>query len=178
VRRVGAHAGDPDELRELVEPRLVHGGRVYASRGPGYVFALAIRRATDADAEALRELWEAFTAEASYTPYPAHPFTPGLLTDNTVLVADDDGAIAGTLYLSTANAGFGFVFGVYVVPEARRRGVAEALVRAAALILRDEGRSYLVLGVDTPNEAARGLYAKLGFVDQARTLRADVDRLL
>ena len=63
------------------------------------------------------------------------------------------------------------------MPEARRRGVAEALVRAAALILRDEGRPYLVLGVDTPNEAARALYAKLGFVDQARTLRADVDRL-
>ena len=144
--------------------------------GRGYVFGLAIRRAIDADT--LRELWEAFTAEASYTPYPAHPFTPVLLTDNTVLVAEDDGTVVGTLYLGTANAGFGFVFGVYVVPEARRRGVAEALVRAAARILRDDGRPYLVLGVDTPNEAARALYAKLRFVDQARTLRADVDGLL
>lgn len=139
---------------------------------------MRVRPATGADAKMLRELWEAFTAEASYTPYPAHQFTPGLLADNTVLVADDDGAITGTLYLSTANAGFGFVFGVYVVPEVRRRGVAEALVRAAARVLRDDGRPYLVLGVDTPNEAARALYAKLGFVDQARTLRADVDRLL
>ena len=137
-----------------------------------------IRSATGGDADTLRALWEAFTAEASYTPYPAHAFTPGLLTDNTVLVADDDGAIAGTLYLSTANAGFGFVFGVYVVPEARRGGIAEALVRAAARILREDGRPYLVLGVDTPNEAARALYAKLGFVDQARTLRADVERLV
>ena len=125
-----------------------------------YARRLEIRRATDADADRLRELWEAFTAEASYTPYPAHPFTPGLLTDNTVLVADDDGAIAGTLYLSTANAGFGFVFGVYVIPEARRRGIAEALVRAAARILRDDGRPYLVLGVDTPNEAALALYVE------------------
>ena len=139
---------------------------------------MRIRSATAGDVEALRELWEAFTAEASYTPYPAHPFTPGLLTDNTVLVADEDGAITGTLYLSTANAGFGFVFGVYVVPEARRRGIAEALVRGAARILREDGRPYLVLGVDTPNEAAHALYAKLGFVEQARTLRADVDRLL
>lgn len=146
--------------------------------GRGYVFALAIRRAIDADANTLRELWEAFTAETKYTPYPGHPFTPGLLTDNTALVAEDDGTVVGTLYLSTANAGFGFVFGVYVVPEARRRGIAEALVRAAARILRDDGRPYLVLGVDTPNETARALYAKLGFVDQARTLRADVDRLL
>ena len=90
--------------------------------GRGYVFGLAIRRAIDADADTLRELWEAFTAEASYTPCPAHPFTPVLLTDNTVLVAEDDGTVVGTLYLGTANAGFGFVFGVYVVPEARRRG--------------------------------------------------------
>ena len=146
--------------------------------GRGYVFGLAIRRAIDADANTLRELWEAFTAEASYTPYPAHPFTPVLLTDHTVLVAEDDGTVVGTLYLGTANAGFGFVFGVYVVPVARRRGIAEALVRAAARILRDDGRPYLVLGVDTPNDAARALYAKLGFVDQARTLRADVDGLL
>ena len=139
---------------------------------------MRIRAATNADAERLRELWDAFTAEASYTPYPPHPFTPGLLNDNAVLVADDDRTVVGTLYLSTANPGFGFVFGVYVVPEARRRGVAEALVRAAARILRDDDRPYLVLGVDTPNEGARALYAKLGFVDQARTLRADVDGLL
>jgi ribosomal protein S18 acetylase RimI-like enzyme len=64
------------------------------------------------------------------------------------------------------------------VPEARRHGVAAALVRAAARILRDDDRPHLVLGVDTPNEGARALYAKLGFVDQARTLRADVDGLL
>ena len=146
--------------------------------GHGYVFPLVVRRAIDADADRLRELWEAFTAEASYTPYPAHPFTPALLTDNTVLVAEDDATVVGTLYLSTANQGFGFVFGVYVLPEARRRGFAEALVRAAARILRDDGRPYLVLGVDTPNEAAQKLYAKLGFVDQARTLRAEVDDLL
>jgi ribosomal protein S18 acetylase RimI-like enzyme len=137
-----------------------------------------VRAATSADADRLRELWQAFIEEASYTPYPAHPFTPALLTDNTVLVAEDDGAVAGTLYLSTANAGFGFVFGVYVAPEARRRGVAEALMRAAARVLREDRRQFLVLGVDTPNAAARALYAKLGFVEQALTLRVDVERLI
>jgi ribosomal protein S18 acetylase RimI-like enzyme len=139
---------------------------------------LKIRAATNADADRLRELWQAFIEEASYTPYPAHPFTPSLLTDNTVLVADDGGAVVGTLYLSTVNQGFGFVFGVFVAPEARRRGVAEALMRAAARVLRDDRRQYLVLGVDSPNESARALYAKLGFVEQALTLRVDVDRLL
>ena len=139
---------------------------------------MKIRAATSADADRLRELWEAFIAEASYTPYPAHPFTPALLADNTVLVADNDGALVGTLYLSTANQGFGFVFGVYVAPEARRRGVGEALMRAAARVLRDDRRQYLVLGVDMPNAGARALYEKLGFVEQALTLRANVDELL
>jgi ribosomal protein S18 acetylase RimI-like enzyme len=136
-----------------------------------------IRSATAADAERLAELWAASNAEATYTPYEPAAFDPAFLGTNTALVAEEDGALVGTLYLNTSNAGFGFVFGIYVVPEARRRGIAEALVRAAARVLRDEGRPYLVLGVDTPNEAARALYAKLGFVDQARTLRADVDQL-
>jgi GNAT superfamily N-acetyltransferase len=131
---------------------------------------MRVRPATGADAERLAELWAAFNAETTYIPYPPAQFDPAFLATNTVLV--------GTLYLNSGNEGYGYVFGVYVVPEARRRGVAEALMRAAARVLRDEGRRYLVLGVDTPNEAARALYAKLGFVDQARTLRADVDGLL
>jgi RimJ/RimL family protein N-acetyltransferase len=32
--------------------------------------------------------------------------------------------------------------------------------------------------VDTPNEAARALYERMGFVDAARMLRADVERLI
>jgi ribosomal protein S18 acetylase RimI-like enzyme len=139
---------------------------------------MRVRPATGADAERLAELWAAFNAETTYIPYPPAQFDPAFLATNTVLVADEDGSLVGTLYLNSGNEGYGYVFGVYVVPEARRRGVAEALMRAAARVLRDEGRRYLVLGVDTPNEAARALYAKLGFVDQARTLRADVDGLL
>jgi ribosomal protein S18 acetylase RimI-like enzyme len=70
------------------------------------------------------------------------------------------------------------VFGLYTRPEARRRGVAKALMRAIASVLRDEGRRYVVLSVDTPNEKARALYDRLGFEDAARMLRAEVDALL
>jgi ribosomal protein S18 acetylase RimI-like enzyme len=51
-------------------------------------------------------------------------------------------------------------------------------MRSIAAVLRDEGRRYVVLGVDTPNESARAFYEQLGFVDAARTLRADVEDLL
>ena len=70
------------------------------------------------------------------------------------------------------------MFGLYTVPAARHRGVARALMRSIAVALRDQGRRYVVLSVDTPNESARALYDRLGFVDAARTLRVDVDRLL
>jgi ribosomal protein S18 acetylase RimI-like enzyme len=56
--------------------------------------------------------------------------------------------------------------------------VATTLMRSIAEVLGAEGRGYVVLSVDTPNEPARLLYDRLGFVDAARTLRVDVDSLL
>jgi ribosomal protein S18 acetylase RimI-like enzyme len=137
-----------------------------------------IRRATEADTDVMRRLWDEFTAEAHYTPYPSSPFEPALLTDHVALVAEDDGEAVGTLYANVSSPHFGFVFGVYVQPAARRRGVARALMRAIAELLREQGREHVVLSVDTPNDGAREFYERLGFVDAARTLRLDVDRLL
>ena len=51
-------------------------------------------------------------------------------------------------------------------------------MRAIAEALREQGREHLVLSVDTPNEGARALYERLGFVDAARTLRIEVRALL
>jgi GNAT superfamily N-acetyltransferase len=53
-----------------------------------------------------------------------------------------------------------------------------ALHDAIAEHLREQGREYVVLSVDTPNEGARAFYARLGFEDASRMLRAPVDRLL
>ena len=139
---------------------------------------MQIRRATEADTDVMRRLWDEFTAEAHYTPYPSSPFEPALLTDHVALVAEADGEAIGTLYANLSSPHFGFVFGVYTRPAARRRGVARALMRAIAEILREQGREHVVLSVDTPNDSAREFYERLGFVDAARTLRLDVDRLL
>ncbi len=139
---------------------------------------MEVRRATEADPVALRPLWEQFTAEATFAPYPGVPFEPRLVTDHLALIAEEDGEVVGTVYANTASPDYGFVFGLYVRPEARRRGIARALMRAIAAELRSEGRSYVVLSVDTPNQAARVLDDRLGFVDSARILRAEVDQLL
>ena len=71
------------------------------------------------------------------------------------------GRVGCCVYVNLASESFGFVFGLYVRPEARRRGIARALMRAVAEALRDEGREYVVLSVDTPNDAARALYEGL-----------------
>jgi ribosomal protein S18 acetylase RimI-like enzyme len=139
---------------------------------------MEIRRATEADLDGMRRLWDDFTAETTFTPYPGNPFQPALLTDHIALLAEEDGEALGTVYANLSSPHFGYVFGLYTRPAARRRGVARALMHAIAATLRKEGREYLLLTVDTPNDAARAFYERLGFVDSARQLRAEVDALL
>jgi ribosomal protein S18 acetylase RimI-like enzyme len=139
---------------------------------------MEIRRATEADLDGMRRLWDDFTAETTFTPYPGNPFQPALLTDHIALLAEEDGEALGTVYANLSSPHFGYVFGLYTRPAARRRDVARALMHAIAATLRKEGREYLLLTVDTPNDAARAFYERLGFVDSARQLRAEVDALL
>jgi ribosomal-protein-alanine N-acetyltransferase len=139
---------------------------------------LAVRRATEADLELVRRLWNDFSAEAHYTPYPSGPFEPAFVRDHVALVAEEEGRVVGTLYANISTPYFGYVFGVYTVPDARGRGVGRALMRAIAELLRKEGREYVVLSVDTPNAGARAFYERLGFEDASRMLRARVDHLL
>ena len=51
-------------------------------------------------------------------------------------------------------------------------------MRETARLLAQDGRSYIVLSVDTPDDQAHAFYTHLGFEDAARTLRAGVSQLL
>ena len=139
---------------------------------------ISVRRAGEADVEVLRRLWDEFNAEATYAPYPGSGFDASFVRDLVAFVAEEDGQVVGTLYANLSAPHFGYVFGVYTRPDARGRGVGRALMRAAAEFLREQGRDYVVLSVDTPNEGARAFYDRLGFEDASRMLRVSVDRLL
>jgi ribosomal protein S18 acetylase RimI-like enzyme len=139
---------------------------------------IEIRRAGEADLDVMRRLWDEFGAEAHYTPYPPGGFEPLLVREHVALVAEEDGEVLGTVYANLSSPHFGYVFGVYTRPEARGRGVGRELMRAIAGVLRDQGRPWVVLSVDTPNQGARAFYEKLGFEDASRMLRTSVDRLL
>ena len=69
------------------------------------------------------------------------------------------------------------VYGVYVAPAARGRGVARALMEAVVAEARAmEGVTLVKLGVVVGNVAARGLYRSLGFVSygvEPQAIRVD-----
>jgi ribosomal protein S18 acetylase RimI-like enzyme len=58
------------------------------------------------------------------------------------------------------------IWGVYVAPEARGRGIGERLLRLALAFARDRlGVRQVNLGVNAGNAAAVALYRKLGFAE-------------
>jgi ribosomal protein S18 acetylase RimI-like enzyme len=56
------------------------------------------------------------------------------------------------------------LYGIAVADAARGQGVATALVEAVATAARTQGCTALGLEVRADNDAAQGLYRKLGFV--------------
>jgi ribosomal protein S18 acetylase RimI-like enzyme len=94
---------------------------------------------------------------------PPHQVVPTELTgplrspDQVVALGAADGAGRATAVLQD---GWTLLLGLDVAPEARRQGVAAALVRAWARL--SEGRA-LYLQVEKSNEPAQALYARAGF---------------
>ena len=86
--------------------------------------------------------------------------------DRALLVAEDGEGICGTVQLLLAlpenQPHRADVSKMLVHRRARRRGVGEALMRAAEAAARERGRTVLVL--DTASDDARRLYERLGWV--------------
>ena len=89
--------------------------------------------------------------------------------DYLVAVSDEDGSVLGTvtgvdhvaLFSDPENGSS--LWTLAVDPAAPVPGVGAALTRALAALYRDRGRAYMDLSVAHDNEAAIGLYEKLGF---------------
>lgn len=89
----------------------------------------------------------------------------------TVLVADDDGKLAGTVMLERWHPGSEVARGpqeaevraLAVAPWAQRRGVGRALMRAVMDAAAAAGAARLLLSTQPEMTAAQRLYASLGF---------------
>jgi ribosomal protein S18 acetylase RimI-like enzyme len=140
---------------------------------------MIVRRATTDDESVMRDLWERLSAETTYDEELAgNEFTSEFITQRIALLAEDNDMVVGAVYANLASAQAGFIFGLYVRPSSRRRGVGRELTFAIAEAIRAEGRTHILLNVESPNAEARRFYERLGFLDHARMMRIEVDALL
>jgi GNAT superfamily N-acetyltransferase len=144
---------------------------------------VAVRVATAEDIPALERLWRAFEHEV---PPPAHvDHDPeqelGEISDivagGLAFLAEEDGAALGFALARRTGSRLGRLTDLYVVPDARRGGVAAALVHAAVEALAAQGIEHLDLEVKAANAGARAVYHRWGFAEDVVVLVAPVASL-
>jgi GNAT superfamily N-acetyltransferase len=143
-----------------------------------------IRRATEAGLPVLRRLRRAVLAEV---PEPEHVVVDHaaevaeiaeIVRDETALVAEDEaGEVQGYALGRRHEGRVARLTDLYVAPPARRRGVAEALVRTVVDVYREAGAEYLQLEVVPSNAPARSVYARWGFRETQLELVAPIGPL-
>jgi ribosomal protein S18 acetylase RimI-like enzyme len=137
---------------------------------------LTVRQATVADAAAVASLFDAYRQFYGKAPnlalaeqFVRHRLSNG---DSLILIAEARSASAQPLGFAQLYPTFSslacnrawILNDLYVVPRARRSGVAEALMNAASEAARRAGVSSLSLQTAHDNAAAQALYVKLGYV--------------
>jgi len=125
----------------------------------------AATEATEELAEALARLVPQLSRSS---PPPGREELSEIITSpaTTLLVARDGDAVLGTLTLVLFRIPTGpraWIEDVVVDEAARRRGVAEALTRAALDLAAEEGVRTVDLTSRPSREAANRLYVRLGF---------------
>lgn len=78
-------------------------------------------------------------------------------------VAEIDGVMAGSVFLTDEGDGVARLRLLYVEPFARRRGIGDALVETCIGFARETGYARLTLWTHTVLEGARRIYARHGF---------------
>ncbi len=129
--------------------------------------SLALREAAPADLERLLDLDERASGDRAWSPSGWSAVLDA--RDATVWLAEE-GQATGFLAVRWI-ADEGHVQTVGVVPEARRQGVARALLDQAASEGRRRGVTAWLLEVRVDNSSARALYENLGYAEVGRRPR-------
>jgi ribosomal protein S18 acetylase RimI-like enzyme len=144
---------------------------------------MTIRKATKADLDAIRAMWEAMEEEIGGPEWVRETWEEELvdverrLRDSAIFIAEDDDAPVGLLGLDFGNPKIAHVQSVYVAPDARRRGVAAALMAAAAAMAREHGYTHIELDVLTTNHGAIAVYERLGLAEYQKRFSVSLDEL-
>ncbi len=142
--------------------------------------SISVRRATLADAETIAPLFDLYRQFYEQAPDAslARRFIEARLAgdESVIFVATDGDRLVGFTQLfpsfSSVRAVRIWVLNdLYVVREARRRGVARLLLDAATAFGRGSGAARLELETDHDNRSAQALYRHLGWEPYDGTLR-------
>lgn len=133
---------------------------------------ISVRRATRDDLDALAVLFDAyrqFYAQSSDVP-GARAFLAARLHDDESVIfiaTAPDGAFGFTqlypLFTSVGMRRLWLLNDLFVAADARRLGVASALMQAAHAHARDTGAAGVLLETQRTNHSAQALYRKLGY---------------
>ena len=145
---------------------------------------MTIRRATEADEAALRELWEEFQREVPEPP----GFTPETweeewadtrrdIAEGAVYLAFDDDGVAGVARATAPRRGRAHIPLVHVVPRARRQGITKELLLECVREVREKGATLVSLDVLVTNDSAQAVWRRLGFEDVAVFMATPLDAL-
>jgi ribosomal protein S18 acetylase RimI-like enzyme len=144
---------------------------------------MSVRSATLNDLSTLEELWRAFEAEV---PPPGHePTDPatelaeirGIVEAGLGWVAEEDGTAVGMALARRRGPRVGRLTDLYVLPTARRVGVARALTHAVVARFAADGVDTVDLEVSASNVGARAVYARWGFREEVLVLAAPLAAL-
>jgi ribosomal protein S18 acetylase RimI-like enzyme len=145
-----------------------------------------LRNATEDDREALLVMAHAFAVEDGHGAYGLANDAAllGLLNrpdDGRVLLIESAGAIVGYAVLCF---GYSIEYGgrdafldeIYVVPDARGRGIGRAALEPLAALAHEAGAGALHVEVMAENDRAARLYERAGWVDrQSRLMTRRLD---
>ena len=140
-------------------------GEMQNRNRPGPDTGLRLRTPARADLETLVDI----EAACFGSPWPTASLAAELCHDNSLLVLAELPAGGGGEILPAGYAAYRTAAGeaellrLAVVPAARRRGIATALVAAGDDALADAGAEVCYLEVRAGNRAARAFYEKAGF---------------
>ena len=146
---------------------------------------MRIRHATESDLPLLERFWRAFEEEVQPPPHVDVDHETELreiaeiVRDETALIAEDadTGDALGFALARRRSERRATLTDLYVAPEARRRGVAEALVREVVDGYRSDGLEALDLQVQASNMDARAVYARWGFRENLLDLVVPLDEI-
>jgi ribosomal protein S18 acetylase RimI-like enzyme len=142
-----------------------------------------IRRATEADEAALRDLWLEFEQEIPYPLGDGEPWeeewadTLDAIRAGGVFLAEDDDGPLGVARIEAPKHGQAHLQLVYIRPRGRRQGVAKALLAECVAVAKENGAEWVSLEVLSSNELGVTAWRRLGFVEYSYEMAAPLAAL-